>query len=263
MDFLTVQSRRMEYVRLRPKCPRPNAATIVMLHEGLGSIALWRDFPQHLSDATGCEVMSYSRYGYGNSEPIAQSHGVDYMHREALASLPDMLDQLHIQRPFLLGHSDGASIALIHAGGTHRDLAGVIVLAPHVLVEKKTVTSIAAAREAYLHGDLRHKLARYHANVDSAFWGWNDIWLDDDFLQWNIEAYLPAIACPVLAIQGEDDEYGTMEQIEIIGRLVKDAELVKLPHCGHSAHKDQPQAVLKAVTAFIHNAGRIVPVRPR
>lgn len=222
-----------------------------MLHEGLGSIAMWRDFPQQVADATGCEVLVYSRYGYGNSDPIEKSRTVDFMHEEALKSLPDLLDQLNIRKPILFGHSDGGSIALIHAGGAGRDLAGVIVMAPHVLVEKLSVTSIAAAKEAYLHTNLRERLGRYHANVDSAFWGWNDIWLHPEFLHWNIEAYLPSIACPILAIQGVDDEYGTMEQIHIIDRTVKDVELLKLPDCRHSPHKDQPRAVLKAVAAFV------------
>lgn len=251
MDFLSVQSRRIEYVRLQAKKPKAHTPIIVMLHEGLGSIALWREFPQQVADATGCELLVYSRYGYGNSDPIEQSHGVDFMHKEALESLPDLLDQLDIRKPILFGHSDGGSIALIHAGGAHRDLAGVIAMAPHVLVEKISVTSIAAAREAYLNSNLREKLGKYHANVDSAFWGWNNIWLHPDFLHWNIEEYLSSIACPVLAIQGIEDEYGTMEQIDIIGRNVKDSELLKLPHCGHSPHRDQPRTVLKAVAAFV------------
>jgi pimeloyl-ACP methyl ester carboxylesterase len=251
LDFLTVQSRRIEYVRLQAKKPKAQTPTIVMLHEGLGSIAMWRDFPQQVADATGSEVLVYSRYGYGNSDPIDKSHAVDYMHKEAMESLPDLIDQLNIKKPILFGHSDGGSIALIHAGGAGRDLTGVIAMAPHVLVENLSVASIAAAKEAYLNSNLREKLGRYHANVDSAFWGWNDIWLHPDFLLWNIEKYLPSIICPVLAIQGVDDAYGTMEQINIIGRKAKNVELLKLPQCGHSAHKDQTLAVLKAVAAFV------------
>jgi len=252
MAFLTVQSRRIEYIRLQSSTPKAHTPTIVMLHEGLGSIAMWRDFPQQVADATGCELLVYSRYGYGNSDPIEAEHDVGFMHTEALESLPDMLDQLNIHKPILFGHSDGGSIALIHAGGAARELAGVIVMAPHVLVENLSVTSIAAAREAYLNGTLRQKLDKYHANVDSAFWGWNNIWLRPEFRLWNIEHYLPSISCPVLTIQGAGDEYGTMEQIDIIGRTVKKAELLKLPSpCGHSPHKDQPLAVLKAVADFV------------
>ena len=253
MDFLTVQSRRIEYARLQAKIPKAQTPTIVMLHEGLGSIAMWRDFPQQVADVTGCEVLVYSRYGYGNSDPVDKCHAVDYMHKEALESLPDLLDQLDIKKPILFGHSDGGSIALIHAGGAGRDLTGVIAMAPHVLVENLSVASIAAAKEAYLNTHLREKLGKYHAHVDSAFWGWNDIWLHPEFLLWNIEEYLPSIICPVLAIQGVDDEYGTMEQIDIIGRKVKHVELLKIPQCGHSPHKDQPRAVLKAVAAFVGN----------
>jgi len=251
MDFLTVQSRRIEFVRLQAKKTNPNSPAIVMLHEGLGSIAMWRDFPQQVADATGCEVVLYSRYGYGKSAPIEKSHAADFMHREALESLPDLLDQLTIRKPILFGHSDGGSIALIHAGGAHRELAGVIVLAPHVLVETLTITSIAAAKKAYLNSNLFEKLAKYHDNVDSAFWGWNDIWLNPEFLHWNIEEYLSTIACPVLAIQGNDDEYGSMEQVDIISRKVKDVDIVKLPQCRHSPHLDQPQAVLKTVANFV------------
>lgn len=250
VHFLTVQSHKIEYVRLQP-ASGSMGAPIVMLHEGLGSIAMWGDFPRQAADATGCEVIVYSRSGYGNSDPISGSRRVDYMHGEALDALPDVLDQLQVDKPVLLGHSDGGSIALIHAGAARRPLAGVIVLAPHVLVEPVSVASIAAAREAYLTGDLRKKLARYHADVDAAFWGWNDIWLHPEFLSWNIEEYLPTIRCPVLAVQGEEDQYGTMQQLDIIARNVRDAEVLKLARCGHSPHRDQPRAVLQAVTRFM------------
>ncbi len=251
MNFLTVQSRRIEYVRLQAEKPNVDSPTIVMLHEGLGSIAMWRDFPQQVANATGCDVLVYSRYGYGNSAPIERDHEVDYMHKEALESLPELLDQLNITNPILFGHSDGGSIALIHAGGAHRDLSGVIVMAPHVLVEELSVTGIAATREAYMNTSLREKLGRYHANVDSAFWGWCNIWLHPEFRQWNIEHYLHSIECPVLAIQGVDDEYASMDQIDIIGRKAKDCRLLKLTQCGHSPHKDQPMAVLKGVADFV------------
>ncbi len=173
------------------------------------------------------------------------------MHDEALVTLPELLDRLAIARPILVGHSDGGSIALIHAGAGIRPVAAVVTLAAHVLVEDISVSSIAAAKVAWETTDLRTKLARYHANVDSAFRGWNDIWLHPDFRAWNIEEYLPRIDCPVLAIQGEDDEYGTMEQMRRIGAQVKDVELVELEDCRHSPHRDQPAAVLDAITRFV------------
>jgi pimeloyl-ACP methyl ester carboxylesterase len=224
---------------------------MVMLHEGLGSLALWRDFPQRLADATQHRVLVYSRLGYGKSDPLTWPRGVDFMHAEALEILPKLLDSLGVHDPVLFGHSDGASIALIHAARARRPVAAVVALAPHVLVERYGLDSIAAARRAYLDGDLRTKLARYHDDVESAFWGWNDIWLHPDFVAWNIEALLPEIACPVLAIQGVDDEYGTMEQLDRLERGVRAARRLELTACGHSPHRDQPDAVLGAVTSFL------------
>lgn len=257
MEYVTVQSRRIEYVRLQAETPRSGAPVIVMLHEGLGSIAMWRDFPQKTADATGCEVVVYSRYGYGGSALFAEPCTTDFMHKEALGALPEFLDQLQISRPILFGHSDGGSIALIYAGCAKRSLSGVIAMAPHVMVENITVTSIAAARDAFGSGTLRNSLARYHDNVDTTFRCWSDIWLHPAFLRWNIEQYLPTIACPVLAIQGIDDEYGTMEQIEIIGSAVKDSKLLKIPACRHSPHRDQPQVVLAAVSGFVEKTTRV------
>jgi pimeloyl-ACP methyl ester carboxylesterase len=173
------------------------------------------------------------------------------MHDEALVALPALLDRLAIDRPILVGHSDGGSIALIHAGAGVRPLTAVVTLAAHVLVEDISVASIAAAKTAYEATDLRARLARYHADVDSAFRGWNRIWLAPEFRDWNIEEYLPRIACPVLAIQGEDDEYGTMEQMRRIGAGVHEVELLALQDCRHSAHRDQPQAVIEAITRFV------------
>lgn len=227
---------------------------IVMLHEGLGSCSMWRDFPQQLARASGHAVLHYSRCGYGRSSRPAAPYALDYMHREALDTLPALLDALRIETPVLFGHSDGASIALIHAGAGWRAVAGLILLAPHVFVEPLTVASIAAARQAYLTGDLRQRLARHHADVDQAFRGWNDIWLTPEFLEWNITACLPHITCPILAIQGEDDEYGSMAQIEQIARQASAAPRVQLhplAHCRHSPHKDQPQAVLDAACRFL------------
>jgi pimeloyl-ACP methyl ester carboxylesterase len=249
MPFIDVCNRRIEYVRIEvAPAGRP---TLVFLHEGIGSIAMWRDFPARVAHAAGCNALVYSRYGYGNSEPLHEARDVRYMHDEALAALPELLDKLALERPVLVGHSDGASIALIHAGGAGRPVAGLVVLAPHVLVEDISVASIEAAKVAYETTNLRERLARYHADVDSAFWGWNRIWLASEFRLWNIEDYLPRITCPVLAIQGGEDEYGTMEQLRRIAAKVADAELVDLADCRHSPHKDQPDAVVAAITRFV------------
>lgn len=251
MKFIEVGGYRIEYVRLASAHPRAGAPAIVFLHEGLGSLSMWRDFPQRVADATGCEAIVYSRLGYGRSDPITAKRNVRYMHDEALHALPALLDALEVDAPILFGHSDGASIALIHAGGTRRDVTALILLAPHVMVEDLSVASIAQAKVAYETTDLRGRLAKHHANADSAFRGWNDIWLDPAFRAWNIEEYLPGIRCPILAIQGEDDEYGTMAQVERIARQARDVELLKLPDCRHSPHKDQPEAVLAAVGDFV------------
>ena len=250
MAFLRAGGHRLEARHLAG--PDAAAPTIVFLHEGLGCISMWRDFPEQVIDATGCNALVYSRFGYGRSDPIDAPRGTDFMHREALDTLPEVLDQFGIERPILLGHSDGGSIALIHAGGAGRDVGAVIVMAPHVLVEDLSIRSIEAARIAYETTDLRARLARHHDDPDSAFRGWNDIWLHPDFRAWNIESYLPGIACPVLAIQGVDDEYGTLDQIRRIARGAPDVELVELPDCRHSPHRDQPQAVIDAVRRFLH-----------
>ena len=252
MSFISLQQHRIEYIRLASAQPRATAKPIVFLHEGLGSVALWRDFPQRIADATGCEAIVYSRYGYGKSDRLREDRPVRFLHDEALQALPALLDQLNIHQPLLLGHSDGGSIALIHAGSGLRPVSGVIVLAPHVMVEEYGLASIRQARENYLTTNLKQKLARYHDDVDSAFWGWNNIWLHPDFRAWNIEAYLPQILCPVLAIQGEGDEYGTLEQIDRIADKAPNVELLKLPDCGHSPHRDQPEAVIQATVRFVN-----------
>lgn len=254
MGFVTVQGHRLEYELI----PAINTAApvIVFLHEGLGSLAMWRHFPRQVADATGCPVLIYSRYGYGRSDPLEEPRRVDYMHQEGLQALPELLDKLEIENPILLGHSDGASIAIICAGGTPRALTGLIVVAPHVMMEEASLVGIRAAKEMYATTDFKDRLGRYHAHPDSAFRGWNDIWLSPEFLQWNIEEFLPRIRCPVLAIQGEDDEYGTMEQIERIARSAPRVELLKLPDCRHSPHRDQPQAVLAAVARFVRAVRR-------
>jgi pimeloyl-ACP methyl ester carboxylesterase len=251
LQTISVQGRKLEYVRLPSAHPKADAPAMVFLHEGLGSVAMWRDFPQRVADATGCEAIVYSRYGYGRSDRLEAPRNTRYMHDEAILALPEFLDKLAVDRSILCGHSDGGSIALIHAGGTRRPVSGIIVIAPHVMVEEITVQSIAEAKIAWQTTELRQRLGRYHDHVEETFLGWNDIWLHPDFRTWNIEEYLPHISAPILAIQGEDDEYASMEQIDRIGRQSKDVDLVKLADCRHSPHKDQPEAVIAAVAEFV------------
>ena len=216
---------------------------------------MWKDFPERCARACGCAAVVYSRYGYGKSDALQESRRVDYMHDEAQKALPALLDALDVRRPVLFGHSDGASIALIHAGGAKEPVRGVILLAPHVFVEDVAIRCLYAAKQTYQSTDWREKLCRYHSDPDSAFWGWNDIWLHPEFRAWNIEEYLPRITCPILAIQGEDDEYGSMEQIDRVARLAKHVEVLKLGACRHSPHRDQPDAVIAATSAFIGRLG--------
>jgi pimeloyl-ACP methyl ester carboxylesterase len=237
----------------------PAAPLLVFLHEGLGSVAMWRDFPSRLCDAAGARGLVYSRPGYGGSTPRASDErwGADFMHVQAREVLPALLTALGVMaRPWLFGHSDGGSIALLYAAAFPAAPAGVIVLAPHILVEDISVSSITKARAAYLETDLRQRLGRYHADADSAFWGWNDAWLSPAFHEWSIEEEIAAIRCPLLAVQGVDDEYGTLEQIRGIARRVRQAQLLELPDCGHSPHKDQPEKVIEAVRTFLTLSSR-------
>ena len=248
-DRLTFDGRRIEYRFVQSGSG--NGVDLVMLHEGLGSVSMWREFPEQLALETGCRILVYSRHGYGRSSPLDAPRRVDYMHEEAHIWLPAILARLGVRRPVLFGHSDGASIAMIHAAGPATAVAGIIAMAPHVKVEDITVRSIDAAKSAFLATDLRARLSRHHDDVDSTFWGWNRIWLEPPFRDWSIEALLPSIRCPILAIQGEDDEYGTMEQITSIARAAPHAKLLALPACRHSPHRDQPQAVLAAAREFV------------
>ena len=237
------------------------APLIVFLHEGLGSLAMWKDFPQQLCGAVGARGLVYSRPGYGRSTPRAaeEAWGLYFMHRQAHEVLPALLDALGIdtatQRPWLLGHSDGASITLLYAARFADRISGAVVLAPHILVEDLSVASIAQARTAYETTDLRQRLARYHDDPDSAFWGWNQIWLHPPFRQWSIEDEITTITCPLLAVQGLDDEYGTLEQIRGIQRRLPCTQLLELPDCGHSPQRDQAQAVIQAVKTFMQPPG--------
>jgi pimeloyl-ACP methyl ester carboxylesterase len=234
------------------------APVLVFLHEGLGSVAMWRDFPARLCEAAGLRGLVYSRPGYGRSTPRPSDERWTprFMHEQAHEVLPALLRAVGIDAKrdelWLFGHSDGGSIALLYAAALPDALRGAIVLAPHILVEDVSVDSIRKARETYLATDLKQRLGRYHDDPDSAFWGWNDIWLDPAFRDWSIEAELDAIRCPLLAIQGLDDEYGTLEQIRGIARRVPQVQLLELADCGHSPHKDQPQAVIDAAARFIH-----------
>jgi pimeloyl-ACP methyl ester carboxylesterase len=247
--FVTVRGHKLEVQRIAGR--DPGAATLVFLHEGLGSVSMWRDFPARAAAATGCAAVVYSRYGYGRSDALGEPRGVDYMHVEAQQVLPDLLRQLSIEEPVLVGHSDGGSIALVYAGAGH-PAKGIVAMAPHVFVEDLSVKSIAEAKAAFETTDLPQKLARHHADAAKTFRGWNDIWLHPDFRAWNIEEYLPRVYCPVLAIQGFDDEYGTMAQIDAIARQVGGpVELLRLAGCRHSPHRDQPEAVIRAIAHFV------------
>jgi len=248
--FVQAAGRRLE-VRDIPAAA-PARPAIVLLHEGLGALSLWRDFPDQIAARTGCRTIAYSRYGYGQSDVLQAPHGVDYMHREALESLPDLLAALDVERPVLLGHSDGASIALIHAGGAARPVAGVVVMAPHVFVEPISIASIEEARRVFETTDMKAKMGRHHADPERTFRGWSDIWLHPDFLAWNIESYLPGITCPVLAIQGLADEYGTLAQLDRIEAGVAGPfERLELADCRHAPHRDQSQATLDAIAGFV------------
>jgi pimeloyl-ACP methyl ester carboxylesterase len=222
-----------------------------MLHEGLGSVAHWRDFPMRLAAETGAGVFVYSRYGHGDSDALDAPREITYMHEEAETVLPDVLRQAGIDRPILFGHSDGASIAILYAGRFPDSVSALILEAPHVFVEQVSVESIVQAKVAYETTDLRVRLGRYHAHVDAMFRGWNDIWLDPAFRAWNIESSLDTIRCPLLVIQGEDDEYGTLRQIEAIRARVPSVEFAILADCRHAPHRDQPDATLRRIAAFL------------
>ena len=234
-----------------------SAPRLVFLHEGLGSVAMWSDFPDRLCAAGGYRGLVYSRAGYGRSTPRpADVHWTpDFMHREARDVLPALLAALDIDAerdpPWLLGHSDGGSIALIHAASFPSRVAGLVLLAPHLDVEQKAIDGIALARDAYRAGALRERLARHHADVDSAFWGWNDVWLSPAFRAFDILDLLPRVACPVLAIQGHQDQYGTMQQIDRIAAALPAAKTLALDDCGHSPHRDRTSAVIEATVHFV------------
>jgi len=223
---------------------------LVFLHEGLGSVALWKNFPELVAEATGCSALVYSRYGYGKSDRLTEPRGVDYMHREALEALPQVLDTFSIRNPVLIGHSDGASIALIYSSSSAAQ--ALVLIAPHVFVEDCTVASIRDSRTTFETTDMKVKLARYHADPTNTFWGWNQIWLNPEFRSWNIEHCLPRVQCPVLLIQCEDDPYGSLAQIAAIERQVSSPVDKRILREGaHSPHLRQKQKTAREVAAFI------------
>ena len=248
--FLRIDGASLEYKWLAPQSA--DAPSIVMLHEGLGSVGLWGDFPEKLQQATGAGIFLYSRAGYGQSSRAALPRPLDYMHREALDVLPRLLDAVGFERGLLLGHSDGASIAAIYAGA-HQDhrLQGLVLIAPHFIVEDVSVASIAAIKTAYETTDLKARLARWHKDVDNAFYGWNGAWLDPRFRDWDISEYLAYIRVPVAVLQGVDDQYGTMRQVEIAQEeCYCPVDLKVISGAGHSPHREAPGATLDAIVHF-------------
>ena len=256
METLLVNGAQLELERIAGP-QGTQLAPIVFLHEGLGSVAMWRDWPRQVCEAARRPGFVYSRRGYGGSESIPDVRGQgrlrpDYMHREALDVLPELLAKLGVEMPVLLGHSDGGTISLIHSA--HFPVRACIVMAPHVIVEDVSVRSIEQARDAYQRSDLRSRLARYHDDIDTAFWQWNDIWLDLAFRSFDIRAECRRIHAPLLAIQGEDDTYGTLRQIQEIHPAGPIAREV-VPRCGHSPHKDQPQLTTEVIAKFLRAIG--------
>ncbi len=254
-EFLSVEGVRLETKRVVPDSAPPGRPTLLLLHEGLGCVAMWRDFPEQLAQRTGCPVMTYSRRGYGKSDPCELPRPVTYMHHEGQQTLPAFIAAARLDDYILVGHSDGASISLIHAGtSADKNLLAMVSMAPHVFTEEKTLKSIEQAKLAYQQGKLREALARYHGdNVDCAFLGWNGAWLHPDFVAWNIEAFLPGIQVPQLLIQAEDDPYGTDVQLDaIVNQSAGTVEVRLLPDCGHSPFRDQPESTLDAIVAFVN-----------
>jgi pimeloyl-ACP methyl ester carboxylesterase len=254
MSFAVIDGRRIEYAAIPGDAGA--AGTLVFLHEGLGSAALWRDFPRKAATRLRAPALLYSRFGYGASDGLTARRTPRFMHDEALAVLPALLDRLGIDRPILVGHSDGASIALIHAAAAGRPVQALVCLAPHAFVEPMCVESIAKIRLSYLDTDLKQRLAKYHTRVDDAFLGWADAWLDPEFLSWSIEDLLGRIDQPLLLIQGRDDEYGTLAQLDRIeARVQGPTRRLVLDRCGHSPHRDQEAVVVDAIVTFVNGLG--------
>jgi pimeloyl-ACP methyl ester carboxylesterase len=250
VDFLTAAGRRLEYRWIPSRAS--GGATLVFLHEALGSAALWRDFPDRLAERTGAAALIYSRAGHGRSEPAAGPAVPHHFSHEALVVLPEVLAARGIERPVLVGHSDGATIALVHAVAQPGVAQALILEAPHVFVEEITVTGVTAARAAFGGGGLREKLGRWHDHVDPVFHRWADAWLDPAFRGWTMEPSLDRVSCPTFVIQGEPDPYGTRAQVDAIaGRVTGPVETFILPGAGHTPHGGRPHEVLEAMAGFI------------
>lgn len=249
---------QLEYQWIAPNLD--DKPLIVFLHEGLGSIALWKHWPEQLCRAVSCRGLVFSRYGYGQSTQrlVGENYSASYLHDEARLVLPALFEHLHVDTdttpPVLFGHSDGATIALLYAATYPKKTAGVIVAAPHIFVEDIMIENLRNARRTYLDTDWAKRLAPYHQNPDSVFWAWNNAWLNPAFRHWSIEAEITSIECPMLALQGEQDEYATLEHIYGIKKLVPQTQILIIPHCGHSPHKDKPSVVEHAVKQFLTNA---------
>jgi pimeloyl-ACP methyl ester carboxylesterase len=268
IEKVTVGGVNLELMRIPAPASHSDRVPLVFLHEGLGSVAMWRDFPSQVCQATGRAGLVYSRRGYGRSDAVPDVRGQgrlqpDYMHKEAAEVLPELLALCGIPKPVLIGHSDGGTIALLHAA--QFPVEACVVMAPHLFVEDISIAAITAAREAYETGDLRPRLAKFHDDVDCAFWQWNDIWLNNAFRGFNIEEECKQITCPLLAIQGHQDPYGTMAQIDALGGVEIDFSseislstswnmrrvLLKIEQCGHSPQRDQTGQVLNALSRFL------------
>lgn len=258
MKTIALDGLNLECVRLVPARWRVGTPAIVFLHDALGSVSTWRDFPRLVADATGCEAVVYSREGSGGSDPARSRRGLNWMHAEAVEVLPALIDTLRLDRPFLFGHSDGATIALLCAGATRTPISGLIVVAPHVMIEETMRRGIRKSAKAFRSMTLRQRLARHHSAqyLDTVLSAWQDAWLDPACRDWNIESCLSSIQCPILAVQGQDDEFGSLAHLHRIEAQAPDVTVLKLADCGHSPHRDRPEALIEATTLFID---RLVP----
>jgi pimeloyl-ACP methyl ester carboxylesterase len=255
MPFIEIENRQIEYRTIPGDGHKP---WLVFLHEGLGSVSLWRDFPDKVARRLGCRALIYSRYGYGKSDGISGPRTITFMHDEANTVLPKLCAAFQISAPILIGHSDGASIALIRAADVSANIPALVLMAPHVFVEPVSVASIARITETFETTDLRQRLSRHHERVDDAFMGWSRIWLSPAFRSWSLANEAQRLECPILLIQGTDDEYGTLAQIDAIEQIAKGpTQRVVLSPCGHAPHREQETAVMDAISGFFERYGLI------